>query len=224
MQAKPIDISAIQQCEIRSLTGDDAAAYFERRDHVLKIGDGHFFSDSYEREQALTTEQQRHDWCTEKHNHCIIGAFSGQELVGFVMITQYGQPQDSTVEWEAAWVNPDYRKTGLTKSIYEKVEKWTTDQGYRYVKSFIREDNKRWLEIRRKLGFVEIGTKHVPRWADGTSGNMIVLRLDLHAPKPQAQRTLSCLEETLSFLQTLQEKPNEAMTRSRVLQVAEHHL
>jgi len=192
-----------QQFELRPLTGNDTSAYFERRDHILKIGEGHFFSDSYEREDKLITEQKRRDWCTEKHDHCILGAFADRNLVGFVMITQYGPPADKTVEWEAAWVDPRYRGTGLTKALYEEVEKWTVSEGYRFVKSFIREDNKRWLDIRRRTGFVEIGTKYVSHWADNTDGNMVILIRDLSVPKPQQQKSLHFLEDTISSLEGL---------------------
>ena len=191
----------LQRFELRSLTEDDALAYFERRDYILSIGDGHFFSDSYERERELKTEQQRRDWCTEKHDHCIIGAFTNDKLVGFVMITQYGPPAELTVEWEAAWIHPQYRGTGITKALYEEVERWTVDQGYRFVKSFIREDNKRWLDIRRRLGFIEIGTKYISLWADNTGGNMVILRRDLYAPRPQPQNALQNLQNTISALE-----------------------
>jgi hypothetical protein len=66
--------------------------------------------------------------------------------------------------------------------------------------SFIREDNKSWLDIRRKLGFVEIGTKYVSQWADGTSGNMVILKRDLYALRPQLQKhkTIRYLENTIT--------------------------
>lgn len=175
----------LQSIELRPLTGKDASAYFEWREYVLKSGDGRFFSDSYEREQTLETERLRRNWCMEKPDHCIVGAFFCHRLIGFVMITRYGPQEDKTVEWEAAWVHPHYRRSGLARALYEKVEEWTINQGYRFVKSFIRDDNEKWLGIRRKLGFVEIGTQYVSHWADNTSGNMIVFRRDLYAPKPQ---------------------------------------
>jgi GNAT superfamily N-acetyltransferase len=203
--------SSLQQFELRPLSGADAPAYFDRRNHILEIGEGHFFSDSYEREGKLVTEQLRRDWCTEKHDHCILGAFADRNLVGFVMITQYGPPADQTVEWEAAWVDPRYRGTGLTKALYEEVEQWTVSEGYRFVKSFIREDNKRWLDIRRRTGFVEIGTKYVSHWADNTGGNMVILERDLLAPKPQQQKALHFLEDTISSLESLHAVPNSVV-------------
>lgn len=192
-----------QRFEIRPLTADDTSAYFERRAEILKMGDGHYFSDSYERERQLTTEQLRRDWCTAKREHCIMGAFTNRKLVGFVMITQYGQPKDSTVEWEAAWMHPHYRGTGLTKALYEQVQKWTVDQGFNFVKSFIRADNKRWLDIRRKLGFVDIGIKQNECWADGTYGDTHILQFDLHTLRPapqQQQQALRHLEQTVEVL------------------------
>ena len=209
--------SSLQQFELRPLSGADAPAYFDRRNHILEIGEGHFFSDSYEREGKLVTEQLRRDWCTEKHDHCILGAFADRNLVGFVMITQYGPPADQTVEWEAAWVDPRYRGTGLTKALYEEVEQWTVSEGYRFVKSFIREDNKRWLDIRRRTGFVEIGTKYVSHWADNTGGNMVILIRDLSAPKPQQQKALNYLEDTLSSLEGLHAS-SHGIVRTRKVQ------
>jgi len=205
-----------KQFDLRPLTANDAPAYFERRNHILEIGEGHFFSDSYEREDKLITEQQRRDWCAEKHDHCIFGAFTGQNLVGFVMITQFGSPNDKTVEWEAAWVDPRYRGSGLTKALYEEVEQWTVSEGYRFVKSFIREDNKRWLDIRRRTGFVEVGTKYVSHWADNTDGNMVILIRDLSAPKPQQQKALHHLEDTLSSLEQLHAVPHGVVRAQKV--------
>jgi len=192
----------LQRFEIKPLTGDDAPAYFALRQRILQMGDGHYFSDSYTREAQLVTEQQRRDWCTEKPEHCIIGAFANGVLSGIVMITRFGPPADSTVEWEAAWVDPRYRRTGLTKAIYQEVQKWTVGQGYGFVKVFIRADNTRWLDIRRRQGFVQIGTKSNETWADGTIGDTHVFTLDLRAPalEQRRQRTLQHLDETVASL------------------------
>jgi GNAT superfamily N-acetyltransferase len=198
MGAQPM----LQRFEIRPLIGDDAPEYFALRQKILKMGDGHYFCDSYTREAQLTTEQQRRDWCTEKHEHCIIGAFANNALSGIVMVTRFGPPEDSTVEWEAAWVDPRYRRTGLTKTIYQQVQQWTTDQGYSFVKVFIRSDNTRWLDIRRRLGFTQVDTKRNELWADGTTGDTCVFRFDLHAPTPKQRRqqTLLHLDETVASL------------------------
>jgi RimJ/RimL family protein N-acetyltransferase len=176
--AQPI----LQRVEIRPLVGDEASIYFPLRDGILKSGDGHFFSDSYTRERKLLTPEQQRDWCTESREHCIMGAFANGALVGIVMITQYGAPENSTVEWEAAWVDLRYRGSGLTKALYERVEQWTVDQGYNFVEVHIRSDNKRWLGVRQKLGFDQVGIRRVEEWADGTPGDSLIFRLDLHAP------------------------------------------
>jgi L-amino acid N-acyltransferase YncA len=200
----------LERIEIRPLTADDSSAYFERRSEILEMGDGHYFSDSYERERQLTTEPQRRDWCSAKREHCIMGAFTNGKLVGFVMITQYGPPEDSTVEWEAAWMHPRYRGTGLTKALYEQVQQRTVDQGYSFVKSFIRADNKRWLDIRRRLGFVNVGIKRNDCWADGTYGDTHVLQFDLRAFEPalqQQKEAIRHLEQTVDVLENSDTPP-----------------
>jgi GNAT superfamily N-acetyltransferase len=172
----------LQNAEIRTLKAADHEIYRALRNRIRKSPEGRFFSDSYEREDQLT-ESQWLEWCREKPEHCIFGTFIGNELIGIVMVTQYGPPEDRTAEWEATWLDPRYRGTGIISATYEKVRDWTEAQGYATVKVFIRDDpqNKHWRDVRKKQGFVQIGVKDNVQWADGSIASMHVFVLDLYA-------------------------------------------
>jgi L-amino acid N-acyltransferase YncA len=198
-QAAPIHF------EIRPLTGDDSHAYRALRQRILDTGDGRYFSDSYEREAKLTTEQLWRDWCSEKREHCIMGTFANKALVGVMMITQQGNTQSPVVEWEATWLHPDFRMGGVAKMAYQRVHDWTRQQGYTFAAAFIREDNWRSQEIRTRQGFQRVYTIPNERWADGSVASTHAYVLDLRTPPDHAaqrQATIDHLAEALEYLQT----------------------
>jgi hypothetical protein len=87
---------------------------------------------------------------------------------------------------------------------------------------FIRADNARWLDIRRKQGFSQIGTKCNETWADGTTGDTHVFKLDLRAPASEQRRThtVQHLDKTLTDLTQGEPAPSalpegKAISRSR---------
>jgi RimJ/RimL family protein N-acetyltransferase len=166
--------------DIRILTAADAPAYRALRQRIRNSPDARFFADSFTREAALT-ESQWLEWCSETPEHCIVGTFDGGELVGIVMVTRYGDAEDSSVEWEAAWLAPCYRFHGIAAHAYQRVELWTAAHGYQHALVFIREDNFRWLAIREKHGFRHAGKLRNVQWADGTTADAYALELNLHA-------------------------------------------
>lgn len=193
----------LSQFEIRPLQATDCLAYRVLRQRILNLGDGKYFSDSYQREQQLTSEYLWKDWCTEKHEHCIFGTFIDQTLIGVMMITQFGAIDSPIVEWEATWLDPSYREYGVARAAYEKVHQWTMAQNYKFVVVFIRTDNHRSQEIRKKQGFTYIGTKKNETWADGSIADMHAYSLAMEpADSNQTQRvaTLQYLEDTLVLL------------------------
>jgi GNAT superfamily N-acetyltransferase len=208
--------SASVQVEIRPLTGDDSHAYRALRQKILDIGDGRYFSDSYEREQKLTTEQLWRDWCTEKREHCIIGTFANNTLAGIMMVTQQGDRSSAVVEWEATWLDPHYRNGGIAKAAYEKVYQWTIDQGYTFAAAFIRADNQRSQDIRKKQGFAYAYTLQDEKWADGSIGDTHAFILDLRASTPELrhQQTIQNLGLVLAFLSQGAHAPQEHISET----------
>jgi RimJ/RimL family protein N-acetyltransferase len=165
---------------IRILNAADVPTYRALRQRILNSPDARYFADSFTREAALT-ESQWLDWCSETPEHCIVGTFDAGELVGIIMVTRYGDPADSSVEWEASWLDPRYRSHGIAARAYQRVELWTLAQGYQRALVFIREDNLRWLAIREKHGFRHAGKLRNVQWADGTTADAYALELELHA-------------------------------------------
>ena len=184
--ARSTALRAIPAIHIRVLTADDSHAYRALRQRILDLGDGRYFSDSYIREKQLNNEHACHEWCSERPDHCIFGTFAGAALVGIMMVTQYGQPEDRAVEWEAIWLDPNYRRLGIAKQAYQKIQQLTENQGYRRVITFIRTDNERARHIRQKQGARLISTKHDEVWADGSIGDVHTFILDLY---PTISRT-----------------------------------
>lgn len=204
---------------VRPLTAADAQAYRELRKHILAIGDGRYFSDSYTREAALTEEGWR-QWCSETKDHCIIGTFlPDNQLIGIMMITMLGHTGSPIVEWEATWLDPRYRKGGIAKQAYEKVYQWTKQQGYEFAVVFIRSDNERSKEIRLKQGFTYMHTKKNEVWADGSVADTDSYMLDLCALERQQRRALTELRDTLEFLHD--DKPLENAAREKMASLVE---
>ena len=167
---------------LRPLTAKDVEAYRALRQKVLAIGDGRYFSDSYTREAQLNERQWR-EWCTETPEHCIFGTFDKDRLIGVMMITQHGAIQDRTVEWEAIWLDPHYRKQGIAKRAYEQIQKWTIEQGYNRVALYIRADNLRSQQIHRNHGAQYLHIKRAEIWADGSVEDTLCFALDLSSVK-----------------------------------------
>jgi RimJ/RimL family protein N-acetyltransferase len=160
---------------LRLLTAADAPDYRALRQHVLAIGEGRFFADSFAREAALTESQWR-DWCTERREHCIVGIFDHANLIGMMMATQYRDPD--TAEWEAIWIHPAYRCQGIARRAYQRLELWTRANGYQRVALHIRADNLRSQRIHTEEGARYQFTKHGEVWADGSIADMLAFELD----------------------------------------------
>ena len=185
---------------VRPLTAADSLAYRALRKRILDIGDGKYFSSSYTREAQFTTESQWFEWCTPTQEHCTIGAFVDGQLIGIMGIVMIGVPELRTAEWEATWLDPQYRRCGIAKHLYEKVCQWTKDHGYERAVSLIRADNMRSLEIRKKNGGIYIHTQHNTKWADGSIADILFFVTDLHSTAHQT-RAICYLEETIAALQ-----------------------
>jgi len=181
---------------IRPLTAGDTEAYRALRQRVLQIGDGRYFGDSYMRENQLKTAHAWAEWCTEKLDHCIFGTFIGSTLIGVMMITHYHGFGDRTVEWEAIWLEPQYRRRGLARLAYDYLRRWTQGRGFNRVVLFIRADNVRSLHVHRKLGARYVITKRDEVWADGGIADVHTFLLDLDAHQIDIARPLV---ETISF-------------------------
>ena len=183
-----------QNIYIRPLTGNDIQTYRALRQRILDLGDGSCFSDSYIREKNLQTDDAWSEWCTETPDHCIFGTFDNDELIGVMMVTRYDGFGDRTVEWEAVWLDPRYRRLGIGKCAYELAQQWTETQGYNRVVGFIRADNDRAREIFERLGGRYICTKYDEVWADGSIANVHTFLLDLHS-MPLRARQLQALHQ-----------------------------
>jgi len=168
--AHPLPIPAIdfQHFVIRPLTADDTEAYRALRRRILEVGDGRYHSASYRRDKTFETEEKMRAWCTETHEHCVMGTFYDGELVGIMTAVAEGPKENLLASWDSVWLDARFRKLGIAKHAYQKLEEWTKKNGYRYVETFVRADNHRVLGIRKKRGSLHIYTKRKEVWADGS--------------------------------------------------------
>lgn len=187
---------------IRPLNAHDVDEYRMLRKRILEIGDGRYFSDSFVREAALG-KQGWTNWCTETQSHCIFGRFVNGQLIAVMMVTQYGDIEDKTVEWEAIWVEPKFRNKGYGRSIYQEIEKWSLAHGYKRVVVFIRADNERSQEIHIRQGAVFTGIKRNEIWADGSVEDVLCFELSL----PTRKHKSSITHLNIIKRQTLDEVP-----------------
>ena len=131
------------------------------------MGDGAIFSNSYTREAQLN-EKQWGEWCTETTEHCILGTFHERCLIGVMMTTQHGEPQNQMVEWEAIWLDPRYRRQGIAKLLINRLNGGLSVKVTNTLLLYIRADNLRSQQIHRKQGAHYLHTKHNEVWADGS--------------------------------------------------------
>lgn len=187
---------------IRPLSGNDSVAYFALRQHIRDIGEHRYFSDSYTRESVLDSEELKRGWCEEKPSHCIMGAFANDRLIGAMMITRQGGPDSPVVVWEATWLDPAFRQSGVASAAYRSVRKWSEDRGYRYAAASIRDDNQKSQEIRRSQGFSYAYTDSDEIWANGEKADAHTFLLDLQVPLDNRRdvHTLRYFKDAIPFL------------------------
>jgi GNAT superfamily N-acetyltransferase len=198
----------LTEFDVRPLNGDisDTATYRALREKIRSGAGAKNFADSYTREDALD-EQSWHDWCSPRREHCIIGTFDkkkGNKLVSIIMITAQGPADSLVAEWEATWVEEDYRGSGVAKRAYEEAHRVTMELGYQHAAVFIREDNHHCQTIRESHGFTYLCTNTNQRWEDGSIADANLFMLDLYPDRSVDVnchgRALRRLERTLEAL------------------------
>jgi hypothetical protein len=142
-----------------------------------------------------------------------------------MMITQQGGPDSPVVLWEATWVAPEYRQSGVAGAAYRSVRTWSEDHGYRYAAASIRDDNLKSQEIRRSQGFSYAYTVTDEIWADGEKADAHLFLLDIKAPSVEKRdvQTLRYFKEAISFLY-LQDHGPLTWDRQNTIEVVPTHL
>jgi RimJ/RimL family protein N-acetyltransferase len=171
--------ASIAKLIVRPLRARDGRAYRCLRQRILDIGEGKYFSSSYAREKKFSRDADWEEWCTETQDHCTFGTFLGDELIGIMGIVAHGKRSDATVEWEATWLHPRYRRYGIAKVAYKEVFRWTILHDYQRAIVLIREDNERSRSIREKQGAIFSHSLINEVWADGSIANVDVYTFDL---------------------------------------------
>lgn len=204
---------------IRPLAATDGEAYRQLRQHILDSGDGKFFSSSYTREQQFTSQDHWREWCTETPVRCTIGVFVDGDLVGISGILPCGDPKYLTTEWQATWLAPKYRKSGVARQAYETRHSWSYDHGYRYAVGDVHAENLRALEIWKKQGnAVYLFTQRNVTWADGSKADthFFIGSLSPGAEEPRStEQAIDLLEAAVAFLKHEQRGSSELTTSAK---------
>ena len=194
--------------DLRLLRGDgpDTAAYRALRNKIRHSEGARNFADSYTREDALNESLWR-EWCAAKREHCVVGTFdkrNANKLASIMMITAQGPADSLVAEWEATWVEPEYRGSGVARRAYDEVHRVSKELGYQHAVVFVRDDNLHSRTIREAQGFTYVGTKKNEHWADGSVADTNLYILDLYpncpADENPHQRAIRRLEETVASM------------------------
>jgi len=179
---------------IRPLTSADTPKYRTLRQEILASKDAKYFSDSFERERSLNDEQWA-EWCSEKREHTILGAFDKEALVGIIMITGQGKESTTLAEMEAAWLQPQYR--GLTGyRLYKAGLDWAKNRGgYEFVISCIRDTASASIRLCQALGYVYAYTIKDELWADASVADTKAYVISLAGASPAERTKLSEIDK-----------------------------
>lgn len=87
-----------------------------------------------------------------KKTNCILGAFDGLMLIGFLVM--YGHT-GGVIEFIWLAVNKNYRKNGIGSKLLIEGEKWSLKNKFHYV--FFHTENMELVEFYKRKGYEHLG-------------------------------------------------------------------
>lgn len=100
----------------------------------------------------------------------IYAAFDGPRLVGFAVVNRLGDPRpggkgNGQMWFSCWWVDPDYRRAGIGKMIYDECVKYMDAQpGFMYLSS----ENREMHSVLLRYGWVVVDDKSLNEAGDPT--------------------------------------------------------
>jgi aminoglycoside 6'-N-acetyltransferase I len=94
-----------------------------------------------------------------RSDYAVFGAYDGGRLVGFIEVGHRDYAESCTSSpvgyIEAVWIEPQWRKRGAARALFEAAKQWAREQGYRELASDAEIENTASLDMHRRLGFEE---------------------------------------------------------------------
>ena len=109
----------------------------------------------------------------------IFGAFDGELIVGLTgAFTDRDDPSGATAAFGMTWLDPAYRRQGVSQRYYEARIAWARAQGYARIEVGHRASNAASGAAMRRAGFRMIGRRPHP-WPDGVVEDDVLYELAL---------------------------------------------
>lgn len=112
----------------------------EYQTRVAKVYRAHIFNQKYFKKFI------------KKKINCILGAFDGKKLIGFLVM--YGH-NGGVMEFIWLAVNRNYRKNGIGSRLLIEGEKWSLKNKFHYV--FFHTENIKQVEFYKRKGYEHLG-------------------------------------------------------------------
>jgi RimJ/RimL family protein N-acetyltransferase len=124
------------------------------------------FSSSHQRELLQTPEAWQHT--IKGNDHQVFGLFDGERLIGITAAFAWREdPTRRTAILAMSFIQPDYRRRGLSRMLYQARLDWIRAQPqFDRVVTSHRLSNEASRRANQRFGFVETHRKH-RIWPDG---------------------------------------------------------
>ena len=164
-----------EQMSIRVLTAKDARSFRSIRLEALKRKEsGKYFGTSYEEEKKQSLDQWRAR-CSEDADHCVVGLFDNNKLVGISAVTKYDEER---VLLGSSYIKPRYRHRKFAPSLNRARIEWAKQQHqFKQAIFFIRDGNIPSMRMHEKYTAAAANDNAEPirhvyddpnmRWANG---------------------------------------------------------
>jgi aminoglycoside 6'-N-acetyltransferase I len=94
-----------------------------------------------------------------RDDYAVFAADDGGRLAGFIEVGHRDVAESCTTSplgyVEALWVEPEYRRRGVARALFEAAKQWSRQQGYRELGSDAVLENTASHTMHGRLGFTE---------------------------------------------------------------------
>ncbi|HVY18615.1 MAG TPA: GNAT family N-acetyltransferase [Bauldia sp.] len=94
-----------------------------------------------------------------RDDYATFGAYDNATLVGFLEVGRRDIAESATTSpvgyVEAVWVEPDHRRRGIARALFEAAKQWARAQGFRELGSDADLENTESHAMHGRLGFEE---------------------------------------------------------------------
>lgn len=83
------------------------------------------------------------------------------KIVGYHFMNQFKSPPNGVMaaDIQTLWVDPEYRRQGIARTLKERGEAWARDQKLSHISTFVNAKNLPMQALNQDLGFELVGYK-----------------------------------------------------------------